>query len=95
MNTLNKSAAKLMINRLPKGSIFSVSFIKADGSVRDMTCRQGVAKYVKGTGRENTDPNLIRVFEMNTDREGASNYRCFKVDRLLQIRTGGETFEIK
>ena len=32
------------------GMIFAISFAKNDGSIRNMVCRTGVSRYVKGTG---------------------------------------------
>ena len=33
------------------GKLFSASFIKKDGSIRDIVCRLGVRSYIKGTGK--------------------------------------------
>jgi hypothetical protein len=68
------------------GSIFSVQFIKKDGSIRDMTCRLHVKKYLK-TGKPSTTahiPKYITVFEMKG--EAAPVYRNINVETLLTLK---------
>ncbi len=75
-----------------KGKIFSVKFTKKDGSVRDMQCRRGVSKGVKGEGLK-YDPekyNLIPVYDMAND-----GFRMINADTIQELKIKGETFKIK
>lgn len=65
------------------GKIFGVTFIKKDGTVRNMTARLGVRKNLKGVGLSfNPDErNLIVVFDM---RKKA--YRMINLSTILSIR---------
>ncbi len=75
-----------------KGKIFSVKFTKKDGSIRDMQCRRGVSKGVKGEGLK-YDPdkyNLIPVYDM-----AVRDYRMINADTIQELKIKGETFKIK
>lgn len=66
-----------------KGRIFGVTFIKKDGTVRNMTARLGVRKDIKGVGLSfNPDErNLIVVFDMHKRA-----YRMVNLSTILSIR---------
>jgi hypothetical protein len=71
------------------GRIFSVKFLKKDGTVRDMTCRLGVKKHVKGVGLNYCpqEHDLITVFDM-----GKKDYRSVPLDSsLLLVKINGQT----
>lgn len=74
--------------------IFSVTFIKKDGSVRDMTCRLGVKKHLKG-GKSTTAhiDHLITVFQMVSGI--SKGYRNVNIDTLSRVKINGETYEVK
>lgn len=98
MNKVTSKVAEHLIKTMPVGTIFSVEFEKVDGTLRKMTCRSGVSKYVKGTGkpRQGKDGRtLLTVYELNTVREGADNYRCFYADKLKAFKTCGEVFVVE
>lgn len=54
------------------GKMFSITFVKKDGSLRDMVCRLNVSKDVKGTNPEAnekriktlTKNGMVTVFDM-------------------------------
>ena len=76
------------------GKIFSVTFIKADGSVRFMVCRTGVTKYRKmptfvDKMQQKINPNLVTVFDMQ-----AKAYRSFHQDRVLALKTKGTVYNV-
>lgn len=74
-----------------QGRIVSVTFQKTDGSMRDMTCRRGVRKHLRG-GSLPYDPkgrNLLPVFDMI-----AKQYRMVNLGTLVSFCVGGETFII-
>jgi hypothetical protein len=64
------------------GKIFSVSFIKKDNTLRKMTCRVGVTKYLKG-GELPYDPiakGLLSVWDMQ-----ANGYRMINLKTIQNI----------
>lgn len=63
------------------GRIFTVTFIKKDGSIRKMNCRMGVTKFLKG-GKRTTDPNkFLVVFDMQNNA-----YRAVNKETILEIK---------
>jgi hypothetical protein len=68
---------------IPHDQIFTVRFIKKDGSEREMNCRRGVAKDLVGA-RRNASPNAITVYDLEI-----SDYRAFNLNRILEIRGNG------
>lgn len=78
------SKVQEMLNNASKSSrFFSVEFVKLDGSIRKMTCKKGVTKYLKGTGKQNKTEGLETVYEVN---KGPKNgYRSFYLDKVLKI----------
>ena len=74
-----------------KGRIFSVTFIKKDGTERRMVCRTGVQKGVKGVGLK-FDPsskNLMVVFDMQKKA-----FRMINLSTLLSFKFNKKTFHI-
>lgn len=73
------------------GKFFSVVFEKKDKSVREMTCRLGVQKHLKGGQNTLSDyPQYVTVFDVEKE-----DYRAINLDTLLQIKTGGVTISFK
>lgn len=82
--------------------VFTVEFIKKDGTKRTMNARLNVKKYVKGTQPETTakrkatneSRNQIGVYELATSEQGlqgAEKYRIISLDTILQIKAKGKT----
>lgn len=90
MNKIDTTNAVKLI-RATQGKIFTVSFIKKDGTLRKMNCRLGVTKHLKG-GELAFDPkeyDLIPVFDLQKNA-----YRMINLDSLVEITINGETFEV-
>jgi hypothetical protein len=71
-----------------KGRIFSVQFIKKDGSQRKMTCRQGVKKHLRGG--INTTRHIkkyLTVFSIND-----KGYRTVNLETIKQVKGAGQVF---
>lgn len=86
-----QQAVKLI--RTTKGLIFSVSFVKrTTGEVRDMVCRQGVKKYLKGgpAAYNFSSKGLISVFDMQKVQ-----YRCIPIEGLQKVSVYGKTFQVQ
>jgi len=68
------------------GKIFSVKFIKKDGSLRKMICRLGVKKNLTGEGLK-FDPikkRLLPVFDMRKN-----DYRMINLAGIKSIKAQG------
>lgn len=79
---MNKQQLEDMVG----GRFFHVTFIKKDGSVRNMNARLGVKKYIKGTGTTSNTPrpaNIVTVFDMKVKQ-----YRAFDLDRVYNVVQG-------
>jgi len=67
----NNSIIEKILNS--NGKIFTVTFIKKDGSLRTLNGRLGVTKHLKG-GSSTLDPNqYITVFDLKTKAYRAVN----------------------
>jgi hypothetical protein len=89
--SLTKQQAEDMI-KASKGKIFTVTFIKKDGSTRVMNARLGVKAYLKG-GELPYDPEakgLIPVFDI-PKRE----YRMVNVNTITKLKIGNNEYEVR
>lgn len=80
--------------------IFSVTFIKKDGSTRKMNVRFGVTKGVIGedasdsakqalqTWKEN-NPNLIRIFDVE-----ANGFKTINLLTILSLKIDGKIYNV-
>ena len=71
---------------------FHVSFVKKDGSIRDMAARTGVYKYVKGTGRP-IDDGRLSVWEPSLDGQGAEKYRSLWPETIIELKCGDKVIK--
>ena len=90
---MKKIARKNILNILleNKGHVFSVVFLKKDGSIRKMQCRFGVKKHLKG-GKLAFNPlerNLLVVFDMQKEA-----YRMINLETLMTINMKGTEYEV-
>ena len=95
MKTVSKEVAiarSTMIRKIKdtKGQIFSVQFVKKDGQTRDMNCRLGVSKYVKGTGTSLPLPKYVRVFDLQVH-----GYRLVNKETIKRAVISGTTYNIR
>lgn len=74
------------------GKIFSVEFIKKDGTLRKMVCRLGVKKHLKGgsLGYDAEALNYLTVFDLQSEE-----YRTINVNTLKSITFEGVTYQIE
>ena len=73
-----------------KGKIFSAEFVKKDGTLREMVCRTGVKKYLKG-GELPFDPvekGLLPVFDMQKQ-----DYRMINLKTIRRIKLEGTIWD--
>lgn len=89
MNTITRKQAIEMIDKHSgEHTIFSVKFIKKDGTERDMICRFNVVSHLRG-GRNTSEGNesIRTVFDMQKKA-----YRKFNVDTIKQLRLNKQTY---
>jgi len=69
--------------------IFTVTFVKKDGSIRKMNAMRGVRKGVKGAGHsfDPSEKNLLTVYDMQI---GA--FRFVNLNDVLSFRANKKTF---
>lgn len=72
------------------GKIFSVKFIKKDGSERIMQARLGVKAPLRG-GKSTTAhrKHLITAYDMQN-----GGYRCINLDTIVWIKSSGEVYKV-
>lgn len=83
------------------GKMFSVDFIKKDGSIRTLNGRLAVKKYVKGTGQNHAarlDLPYISIWEapkpQDYDREGQKKYKSVNLATIQSIRAKGKELTV-
>ena len=71
------------------GKVFACSFVKKDGTLRKMTARVGVKKWLsnKGFVREEKE-NLVCVYDMT-----AKGYRTINLDTLKSFKCGDVQYQ--
>ena len=68
------------------GSQFvSVTFVKKDGTERQLTFNPKQIGEIKGTGRQCNDPDIFRIVEANKGQ-----WRSFDAKRVISIKVNGE-----
>lgn len=78
------------LTEIKNGKIFTVDFVKKDGTPRTMNARCGVSKGVKGVGRK-FDPaerGYLSVYDM-TKR----GYRLVDIESIKEIRANGKIYK--
>ena len=91
MKTINKRDILPLLEK-NKSNIFSVVFLKKDGSIRRMLCRFGVKKHLKG-GKLAFDPRerkLLVVFDMQKEA-----YRMINLETISNITMKGVDYYVK
>lgn len=83
----NNVDVKEMYNILlgTKGKIFSATFVKKNGEVRDINCRLGVKSYIKGTGSSSFTLNDDNPYQLVFDLQ-KRGYRAINMETLVQIK---------
>ena len=85
---MNKELALDVIGRTG-GKIFSATFVKKNGDVREMTCRLDVKKGVNGKGLsfKPSEHDLLCVFDMKNN-----GFRMINLNTLQQVKVGGKIY---
>jgi len=73
-----------------KEKIFSCTFIKKDGTVRNMVARVGVHKNLKGgSNSKSTRNSLITVFDMLN-----GGYRMINLETIITLKVKGMHYQV-
>lgn len=89
MTTICRENIKSAIDST-EGKLFSVSFIKADGSLRKMTCRTGVPGKNGGESTTAHKPHLRTVYDINI-----KDHRNINLDTMLTMKCWGQKFALR
>jgi len=84
---MGQAQVEKIIDEQTQGRIFSVTFEKKDGSLRQMVCRKGVRVGVKGTGAgwgAGALKPLRTVFDMKK-----AAFRTIPTDRVVSVKVRG------
>jgi hypothetical protein len=89
-----------IIAAIPKGQIFTVTFIKKNGEVREMNCRRGVVCGLKEGARHIApDTKNITVYDMKiandpTVTDPSKAYRKINPETVISIKATGSIYEV-
>lgn len=109
MNTQNYSrklvtakVARALILALTNSEIFGVTFVKKNGELRNMQCRRGVKKGVKGTVKndrkfEDQVNNVLTVYDMNKVEERGERgaFRRINLETVKSLRIKGTEYIVE
>jgi len=89
--SLTKQQAEDMI-KASKGKIFTVTFIKKDGSIRVMNARLGVKAYLQGGSLPYNpeEKGLLPLFDIQI-----KSYRVINLRTITELTIGKKTYEVK
>ena len=81
-NKIDVARSRALADQLEASTGFvTVSFIKADGTLRKMNCRMGVTKHLKG-GKSTLDAaKYVTVYDM-----AKASYRAVNRDTIVDIK---------
>ena len=71
------------------GRFFTAVFLKKDGTLREMTCRFGVKKALKGGQLSYNPDDYNNMIVYDIDKK---EYRTISVDRLVVLKYNGKEF---
>lgn len=97
---ITRQQAKQMISELKNGTIYSVTFVKKDGSIRLMNSIKGTQKGVKGVGLkfDTEEKSLIPVYDIQLAKKDPSNpdkcWRMVNVNTITEVRINKENYEV-
>lgn len=87
---ISKNKAEELI-KASKGKIFTVTFIKKDGTIRVMNARLGVKAYLQGGSLpyDPTNKGLLPLFDIQIKK-----YRMLNLSTIKQLKINKKTYDI-
>jgi hypothetical protein len=103
INYITKADVPSIVGSIPKGAIFTVTFIKKNGEVREMNCRKGVVCGLVPNARPKAanPSNIITVYDMKIAQTLTENepkgkaYRNINADTVMSIKAERQVFEVR
>lgn len=91
VENISKSEAKDILSN-SKGKVFTVKFVKKDGSTRTMNARTDVKKYLKG-GELPYDPKLKKLLPVYDLK--VKDYRMINLNTIFYIKMNNIEYSVK
>ena len=101
MTEITIQEAVQKIQELPNGTIYSVLFVKKDGTDRLMNSIRGTSRGVKGVGLayDPAEKGLLPVYDLQAAKKDPENpnkaWRMVNLESIKEIKCGGLTFQVK
>ena len=100
MKVIPRTEVKSKIKGLKNGTIYSVTFVKKDGSLRVMNSIKGTRKGVTGEGLkfDADSRGLIPVYDLQLAKNGEPENKCWRmvnVETVQTITVDRETFSVE
>ena len=86
MKIIPRTLVKETIQSRKGGTIYSVTFVKKDGSVRLMNSIKNTRKGIKGVGLkfDADDRGLVPVYDLQLAKQGVAEDKCW---RMVNVNT--------
>jgi len=100
MKVIPRIEVKSKLQNIKSGTIYSVTFVKKDGSIRVMNSIKGTVKGVNGEGlKYDADAKgLIPVYDLQLARKGEAENKCWRmvnVSTVQRIAIDREEFSVE
>jgi hypothetical protein len=100
IQTIASTDVSSIISSIPSGAIFTVTFVKKNGEVREMNCRKGVVCGLIPNARPKAPnpSNIVTVYDMKvaqTATKKSEAYRNINTNTVLFIKAEKQVFEVK
>lgn len=89
MKVIPRREVRNKLASLKNGTIYAVTFIKKDGSVRVMNSVKGTQKGVTGEGLkfDAEERGLIPVYDLQLARKGEPENKCWRMINLSTVQS--------
>ena len=100
MNQINRIEARQKLAGLKNGTIYSVTFVKKDGSIRVMNSIKGTSRGVKGVGLkfDAEDKGLVPVYDIQIAKKDPANpdkaWRMVNINTVTSMCVNKENFTV-
>ena len=89
MKVIPRRDVKSKLAGLKNGTIYSVTFVKKDGSIRVMNSIKGTKKGVTGEGLkyDAEEKGLIPVYDLQLARKGEEEKKCWRMVNVNTVKS--------
>lgn len=100
MKVIPRKEVSEKLKGLKNGTMYSVTFVKKDGSIRLMNSIKGTRKGVTGEGLkyDADEKGLVPVYDLQLARKGEPENKCWRMVNLQTVKTitvDHETFSVE